>query len=133
ELGELGDSPFQNEKQIEAKVSGIAAGRAGFMANDVTVHSTDRNIHMESARTGLRVLNKLDPNLATPQQLAANLILTGDFDPINFRFNEPPVNAYGAGFTMPARIPYIFGPVVFNGGVETVDNTTRNFAIGLRQ
>ncbi|MBI2422502.1 MAG: hypothetical protein HYV27_06715 [Candidatus Hydrogenedentes bacterium] len=124
EFGELGDAVFQKEDQVPLRTPSIADGVYGVMANDLTAFSTDRNVNMVPAREGLRVINKLDPNFATAQQLAASLIINGRFEPVTTATKAPPIDLYAGGVPMPSEIPYIFDP---DG------TTTRGFALGLRQ
>lgn len=111
EAGELGDLQLQDTLQIQ-DVPSLGTGRYGRLKQSLTTFSTDRNVNFVSGANGFRAINKLDYNLANPQQIAANLILSNSAEAITAR------QAYFANDpTLPA---------------EPID-VTRSFADGLRQ
>ncbi|MBI2432095.1 MAG: lamin tail domain-containing protein, partial [Candidatus Hydrogenedentes bacterium] len=82
EIGELGDQQFQNARQIPALTPGIADARFAQMRPLVTPFSTDRSVSYFLTESGIRGVNRIDFNFATPQQIAANLMAHGDFIPV---------------------------------------------------
>lgn len=85
EFGELGDRQLQNLDQIQQALSNEGPqtiNLANRLRNFATVHSTDRNAGYIDTARGLRAVSRLDFNLATPQQIAAHLIIHGDFSPV---------------------------------------------------
>lgn len=84
EFGELGDTQLQNLDQIKPALNnGPLFDR---LRKFLTAYSTDRNVgYVRDTVSGFRALNALDFSLATPQQIAAHLMLNGDFTPITNR------------------------------------------------
>jgi hypothetical protein len=79
ERGELGD--FLLKDTLEIKLAeDIGDARYGYMRNSISAYSTDRNTNFIFGGTGIRAVNKLDYNFATPQQIAANLLLTNSYE-----------------------------------------------------
>ena len=79
ERGELGDLQLQNTLQI-ADIFNIGQPELGRIEPFLTAYSTDRNVNFVGGRDGIRALNKLDFNFATPQQIAANLLIANPFN-----------------------------------------------------
>ncbi len=79
ERGELGDLQLRDTLEL-LEVNGIADTTYGYMRNSITAYSTDRNANFVAGNGGIRAINKLDYNFATPQQIAANLLLTNSYE-----------------------------------------------------
>jgi hypothetical protein len=84
ERGELGDLQLQDTLQL-IDVNGIGPVTSGSLQQLTTAFSTDRNTNFVSGREGVRALNKLDYNFATPVQIAANLLLSNPFESVTAR------------------------------------------------
>ncbi|NLF57229.1 MAG: lamin tail domain-containing protein [Candidatus Hydrogenedens sp.] len=111
EAGELGDRALSVHYELQKMAD--AGGARAFgdarwpdIAPVVTANSDSRNVTYVSTPYGDRAINKLDPNLATPAQLAAFMMIKGDV---------PPVTA------VPDAVSLLFG------------STELAFAEGLRQ
>ncbi len=111
EAGELGDRALSVHYELQKMAD--AGGARAFgdarwpdIAPVVTANSDSRNVTYVATPYGDRAINKLDPNLATPAQLAAFMMIKGDV---------PPVTA------VPDAVSLLFG------------STELAFAEGLRQ
>ncbi len=79
ERGELGDLQLRDTLDLlDAPLIGDAT--YGYMRHSVSAYSSDRNTNFVTGDGGIRAINKLDYNFATPQQIAANLILTNSYE-----------------------------------------------------
>lgn len=84
--GELGDRQLQNLKQI-MDADNVGQGTYDSLKNLTTVFSTERGVNAFKNDEGkLVAFNKLNPDLATPQQTAAKLMLDNDFAPVTNNF-----------------------------------------------
>jgi hypothetical protein len=81
EIGELGDKQLQAESDIQ-RAPGIGEGIFNDIKNYVTVHSLTKNVRYIPTDKGLRGLNRLNYNYATPQQIAVGLLVGGNLRPI---------------------------------------------------
>lgn len=81
EAGELGDRVYTDINVEElAQRTGLGQAAIRRVQRLVTAFSSDRNSRFVTTADGaLRALNRIDYNYATPQQLAATLLLQGDF------------------------------------------------------
>ncbi|HNR29251.1 MAG TPA: lamin tail domain-containing protein [Candidatus Hydrogenedentes bacterium] len=98
-LGELGDRALRTREQIMIDDQ-IGAGRFNTLRNHISVHGADRNLKYVRALNSIKTLNKLDYNYATPQQIAAALLLFGDFTLTQYRteeFRTPDGHRFAAG------------------------------------
>ena len=84
EFGEMGDRQFQNREQLAAAYQLGTAGVDRLLPY-VTTHSTDRNVAYVETDVGLSAINRLDLNHAPAQQIAASLMIEGEFTPITER------------------------------------------------
>ena len=96
--GELGDRVYTdlNIDEISAR-TGVNVNQ---IKNLITTFSTDRNANfVETLTAGIRAINKLDFNYATAQQIAAALLVQGDFTPITTRnlTQAPVTSAFAEG------------------------------------
>lgn len=87
EVGELGDRALSVHYELQklADAGGARAfgdARWPDIAPVVTANSDSRNVTYVSTPYGDRAINKLDPNLATPAQLAAFMMIKGDVPPV---------------------------------------------------
>ncbi|MCF6285879.1 MAG: hypothetical protein L3K26_11880, partial [Candidatus Hydrogenedentes bacterium] len=78
ERGELGDLQLKDTLELK-NIFGLGDTIYGYMRNSVSVYSTDRNTNFVAGAGGILAVNKLDYNFATPQQIAANLLLTNAY------------------------------------------------------
>ncbi len=92
EFGELGDRQFQNRQQLAAAYQ-LGAASVDKLLPFVTTHSTDRNVAYVDTDAGLRAINRLDLNHAPPQEIAASLMVEGEFTPITERGVSRPGNS----------------------------------------
>lgn len=94
EIGELGDRVLQNIDQISALYDFAGPGTTAYerIRRLITAYSTDRNVDYVETAKGLRAMSRLDFNYATPQQIAAAMMINGTLQPstadANFRFDE---------------------------------------------
>lgn len=90
ELGELGDRILRTREQIEVDVDGIGPVRFGNLKNLVSVHAADKNLKYYSTLSGIKTTNKVDLNLAPPQQIAATMLLQNTLDsPLQVLMDHP--------------------------------------------
>ena len=136
EAGELADRQLLNLAQYQPittypdPTTGEPRTRGLHLSHIATVHSHDTALnHMPTAK-GMRALNKVDYNYASPQQIATQLILTGDLEPITareFTYYDPDTDLY-----VPRKL--VGNPMDPNQYSESVARyDTNGFAMGLRQ
>lgn len=112
ERGELGDLQLQDPLQL-GEVSDIGTNvRRDRLMPLTTTFSVDRNVNFVSGRDGIKAINKLDYNFATPVQIAGNLLLANPFESVTAR----PV-----------------APLAFNTPANPLHLAVNRFAEGLRQ
>ena len=84
EIGEAGDHLLGTNRELARNVN-FPLGGARFAKLDrvTTANSDSRNVTYLETGLGLRAFNKIDPNLATPLQAAAVLMIKGGFQSVN--------------------------------------------------
>ncbi len=136
EAGELADRQLLNLAQYQPittypdPTTGEPRTRGLHLSHIATVHSHDTALnHMPTAK-GMRALNKVDYNYASPQQIATQLILTGDLEPITareFTYHDLDTDLY-----TPRKL--VGDPVESDREPYSVARyDTNGFAMGLRQ
>lgn len=93
EIGEAGDRTLANHYALQKAAEGgsqmLGTVRWAALKNVVTANSDSRNVNYVDSAIGLRAINKVDPNLAPPAQLAAGLIIKGGLTPVTTHPMEP--------------------------------------------
>ncbi len=140
EAGELADRQLLNLAQYQPittypdPTTGEPRTRGLHLSHIATVHSHDTALnHMPTAK-GMRALNKVDYNYASPQQIATQLILAGDLEPITareFTYHDLDTDLYVPRKLVGNPIDPDYDPLPYPDSVARYD--TNGFAMGLRQ
>ncbi len=119
EIGEAGDRLLANNYELEKAVdaSGQTFGLLSwpYLKNIVTANSDSRNVNYIDSSTGPRAINKIDPNLAPPAQLAAGMLTRGE----NIRpVTQPPLKL---------SVPVASDLQYFAEGLRQADTTLQGY------
>lgn len=85
ERGEYGDKIFNDVTDVE-KLAQFGPERMATLATQATAQSDSRNVFYVDTLRGRLAFNKVDPNYATPPQLATTFMLAENLGP-NFNYN----------------------------------------------
>ena len=133
EIGETGDRLLANNYELQKAVNAGNQKLYGdltwpYIKNVVTANSDSRNVNYIESATGPKAVNKIDPNLAPPAQLAAGLLIKGDI---------VPVTALGRNSSQTAKIslpsasdPANLDPLRFAEGLRQADTTFTGYLFG---
>ena len=138
EIGEAGDRLLGNHYELQkpADESGnriFDAADWPNLKNFVTANSDARNVNYVETAQGLRAVNKIDPNLAPPAQLAAAMITKGDIRPAtdyrwkgdgNYKISLPSL------LTLPGETGYaedVVKKLYFAEGLRQADTTVEGW------
>jgi len=126
EIGEFGDRLLANHYELKKAVNTKNAQLYGDakwpdLKDLVTASSDTRNVSYVDTATGPKAINKIDPNLAPPAQIAAGLLIKG---------NIPAVTRQPAGTLPAAKISLaapsdstLPAPLYFAEGLRQADTT----------
>lgn len=101
EQGELGDSVFNDVYDTE-RLNEFGTARVAMLKANATAQSDSRNVFYINTPRGKLSFNKVDPNYATPMQLAATFMLAENLGPnFNFDSGASPGARFEAGLLRP--------------------------------
>ncbi len=134
EIGEAGDRLLANHYELQKAVEKNGNKIFGDLTwakvkNVVTANSDSRNVNYVEAAAGHKAVNKIDPNLAPPAQLAAGLLIKGeDITPVTDQY-------IGSGKTPKISLPKVVpppadDPLTFAEGLRQADTTFTGYIFG---
>ena len=97
ERGELGDKVFNDVSEVE-RLNQFGSKRMKILKTTTTAQSDSRNVFYINTPRGKVAINKVDPNYATPLQLASTFMLAENLGPnFNFDSGASPATQFAAG------------------------------------